>query len=43
MQSAKINEKMEKIFLAFQIIACEFVVVNYRYDYKNTGSLESTC
>ena len=37
------NEKIDKIFVAFQIIACQVVVVNYPYDYDNTRSWKSTC
>ena len=38
MQIRKMQWKMEKMFVVFQIIAFELVVVNYPYYYENTRS-----
>ena len=35
MQNQKVQQTIKKMFLAFQIIASELVVVNYTYYYDN--------
>ena len=43
MQSQKIQYKIRKMFLVFEIVVSELVAVNHPYDYGNTPSWESTC
>ena len=42
-QIPKMPEEIELIFVVFQIIGFELVVVNYPFYYENTCSFQSTC
>ena len=42
-QIAKMQQKVDKNFLLFHIIAFQLVAINSLYYYENTRSWQSTC